>query len=133
MKRLLFLFVLVAFTLSLKAQMEVVFDFNNCIEEQALNGQDGWYVRKHHPNTNGSAMYTGYLGHFWGDTPETLTADETLGVFSTASGTAAACEDAALKKKLENFDGFRHCVWRHCHARHQPIWLRFLHWWHHRD
>ena len=88
MKKLLFLFVFVAFTLSLKAQMEVVFDFNNCNEEQPLNGQDGWYVRKHHPTTSGSAMYTGYLGHFWGDTPETLTADETIGVFSTASGTS---------------------------------------------
>ena len=79
---------MLALSFGLKAQIEVSFNFNNCIEEQPLNNQDGWYVRKHHPNTNGSAMYTGYLGHFWGDTPETPTADETIGVFSTASGTS---------------------------------------------
>ena len=76
-------------SIGLMAQVEKTFDFNNYAEGQILNGQDGWYVRVHSAG-NGSMgpMYTDYLGHFWGTTPETPTADETLGVFSHSSGTS---------------------------------------------
>ena len=75
-------------SIGLMAQVEKVFDFNNYVEDQILNGQDGWYVRVHSAG-NGSMgpMYTAYMGQFWGTTPPTPTADETLGVFSHASGT----------------------------------------------
>ena len=89
MKKTLFLLVMMLMSIGLMAQVEKTFDFNNYGEGQILNGQDGWYVRVHSAG-NGSMgpMYTDYLGHFWGTTPETPTADETLGVFSHASGTS---------------------------------------------
>ena len=79
---------LFAFAFVAQAQVEKIFDFNNYAEGQILNGQDGWYVRVHSAgNGNMGPMYTDYLGQFWGTTPVTPTADETIGVFSHASGT----------------------------------------------
>ena len=95
MKRLSVLFMFLAFALGMNAQVEKVFDFNDYQVGSGqpyppLNGQDGWYVRAHSAGNGGSnmgPMYTDYLGHYWGNTPVTPTADETLGVFSHASGT----------------------------------------------
>ena len=89
MKKLSLILMLLAFSFGVNAQVEKTFTFNDYGEGQILNGQDGWYVRVHSAG-NGSMgpMYTDYLGHFWGTTPETPTADETLGVFSHASGTS---------------------------------------------
>ena len=89
MKKLSLILMLLAFSFGMNAQVEKTFTFNDYGEGQILNGQDGWYVRVHSAG-NGSMgpMYTDYLGHFWGTTPETPTADETLGVFSHASGTS---------------------------------------------
>ena len=88
MKKSLLFFAMMLLSIGLIAQVEKTFDFNNYGEGQILNGQDGWYVRVHSSgNGNMGPMYTDYLGHFWGTTPETPTADETLGVFSHASGT----------------------------------------------
>ena len=78
-----------AFSFGVKAQTEVTFDFNNYGENELLNGQNGWYVRAH-SSGNGwmGPMYTDYLGHFsWSGDPEMPTLDETMGVFSHASGT----------------------------------------------
>ena len=88
MKKLSLILMLLVFSFGMNAQVEKTFDFNDYGEGQILNGQDGWYVRVHSAG-NGSMgpMYTDYLGHYWGTTPETPTADETLGVFSHASGT----------------------------------------------
>ena len=90
MKRLILLLGFMAFVFVSKAQTEVSFNFNEptYVEESNLNGQDGWFVRVHHAGNAGHPMYTGYLGHFWGDTPETAAADETMAVFSIASGTS---------------------------------------------
>ena len=85
-----------AFSFGMNAQVEKVFDFNDYQVGSGqpyppLNGQDGWYVRAHSAGNGGSnmgPMYTDYLGHYWGNTPVTPTADETLGVFSHASGTS---------------------------------------------
>lgn len=90
MKRLSLILMLLAFALGINAQIEKTFDFNapTYTEESPLNGQDGWYVRVHSAGNAGLPMYTGYLAHFWGSTPETPTADETMGVFSYASGTS---------------------------------------------
>ena len=91
MKRFFLFIVLMAFSLGLKAQTEVTFNFNNYGENQLLNGQDGWYVRVHSAGNGGfTPMYTDYLGHFsWnGHDPELPTLDETLGVFSNSSGTS---------------------------------------------
>lgn len=91
MKKLSFILVLLAFSLGLKAQTEVSFNFNNYGENQILNGQDGWYVRAHSAGNGGfGPMYTDYMGHFsWtGHDPEQPTLDETLGVFSNSSGTS---------------------------------------------
>ena len=96
MKRLSLLFMLLAFSFGMNAQVEKVFDFNDYQVGSGqpyppLNGQDGWYVRAHSAGNGGSnmgPMYTDYLGHYWGNTPVTPTADETLGVFSHASGTS---------------------------------------------
>ena len=80
-------------SIGLTAQVEKIFNFNDYEygenPNHLLNGQDGWYVRIHHAG-NGSftPLYTDYMGHFWGTTPPTPTADETIGVFSDASGTA---------------------------------------------
>ncbi len=96
MKRLSLLLMLLAFSFGMNAQVEKVFDFNDYQVGSGqpyppLNGQDGWYVRAHSAGNGGSnmgPMYTDYLGHYWGNTPVTPTADETLGVFSHASGTS---------------------------------------------
>ena len=87
MKKVLFILVLGAFSLGLKAQTEASFDFNNYLEGADLNGQGGWYVRPHTAANSNPPMYTGYIGNFYkGDPSPTM--DETIGVFSTASGTA---------------------------------------------
>ena len=96
MKRLSLILTLLAFSFVMNAQVEKVFDFNDYQVGSGqpyppLNGQDGWYVRAHSAGNGGSnmgPMYTDYLGHYWGNTPVTPTADETLGVFSHASGTS---------------------------------------------
>ncbi|MBR4560633.1 MAG: T9SS type A sorting domain-containing protein [Bacteroidales bacterium] len=96
MKRLSLLLMFLAFSFGMNAQVEKVFDFNDYQVGSGqpyppLNGQDGWYVRAHSAGNGGSnmgPMYTDYLGHYWGNTPVTPTADETLGVFSHASGTS---------------------------------------------
>ena len=90
MKRLVLIFAFLAFTFGVQAQIEKTFDFNNYQENQALNGQDGWYVRVHSSGNGGfPPTYTDYMGHFsWdGHTPEIPTLDETMGVFSHTSGT----------------------------------------------
>ena len=91
MKKRSILFILMALVITMNAQVEKTFDFNDYGSGEPfvrLNGQDGWYVKVHSAG-NGSMgpMYTDYLGHFWGNTPMTPTADETIGVFSHASGT----------------------------------------------
>ena len=91
MKKLFLILSLLAFSFTMNAQIEVVFDFNNCQTGDTvvpLDGQDGWYVKKHSAG-NGSfpPMYTDYLGHFWDWVGETPTPDETIGVFSHSSGT----------------------------------------------
>ena len=89
MKKLFLFLILLAFSFGMKAQTEVTFNFNNYGENELLNGQDGWYVRAH-SSGNGwmGPMYTDYLGHYsWAGDPEMPTLDETLGVFSHASGT----------------------------------------------
>ena len=88
MKKHLLIIVLLAFSFGMNAQVEKTFNFNNCAENQALNGQDGWYVRAHSAG-NGTypPMYTDYLGHYWDWVGETPTPDETIGVFSHSSGT----------------------------------------------
>jgi len=94
MKKAFVLLALLAFSLGMNAQVEKIFDFNNYGSGEPLvrlNGQDGWYVRAHSAGNGGSnmgPMYTDYMGHFWGNTPVTPTADETIGVFSHASGTS---------------------------------------------
>ena len=73
-------------SVGLMAQTEVIYDFNDYLEETPLNGQGGWVVRPHTAGNGGNPMYTGYIGHFWkGDPAPTM--DETMGVFSIASGT----------------------------------------------
>ena len=79
-------------SIGLMAQVEKVFNFNDYEfgdnPNHLLNGQDGWYVRVHSAGNGAfTPMYTDYMGHFWGTTPPTPTADETIGVFSDASGT----------------------------------------------
>ena len=65
------------------AQTEVTIDFNDFAEDQPLNGQHGWVVRVHSSGNGGRPLYTGYLG------PRDMTsADETIAVFSTCSGTS---------------------------------------------
>ena len=90
MKKLSLILLLLGFSFGMYAQVEKTFDFNNCGENQALNGQDGWYVRVHSSGNGGfPPTYTDYSGHFsWdGSTPEIPTLDETIGVFSHTSGT----------------------------------------------
>ena len=90
MKKLSLILLLLVFSFGMYAQVEKTFDFNNCGENQALNGQDGWYVRVHSSGNGGfPPTYTDYSGHFsWdGSTPEIPTLDETIGVFSHTSGT----------------------------------------------
>ena len=93
MKKLSLILMLLAFSFGMNAQVEKTFDFNDYEfgenPNHLLNGQDGWYVRVHHAgNGNFTPLYTDYMGHFWGTTPPIPTADETIGVFSDASGTA---------------------------------------------
>ena len=88
MKRIFLLLALMAFTLGLTAQTEVTFDFNDCLEETPLNGQSGWITRPHSAGNGNRPLYTGYLAHFFNGTPEQPTPDETIGVFSTCSGTS---------------------------------------------
>ena len=87
MKRVALLLVFLALAFGLNAQTEAVFSFNDYLEEEPLNGQGGWITRPHTSTNGGIPMYTGYIGHFWkGDPSPTM--DETMGVFSHASGTA---------------------------------------------
>ncbi len=88
MKKLSLILALLAFTFGLKAQTEVTFDFNDCLEETPLNGQSGWITRPHSAGNGNRPLYTGYLAHFFNGTPEQPTPDETIGVFSTCSGTS---------------------------------------------
>lgn len=93
MKKLSLILMLLAFSFGVNAQVEKVFNFNDYEygenPNHLLNGQDGWYVRVHHAgNGNFTPLYTDYMGHFWGTTPPIPTPDETIGVFSDASGTA---------------------------------------------
>ena len=93
MKKLSLILMLLAFSFGVNAQVEKVFDFNDYEfgdnPNHLLNGQDGWYVRVHHAGNGAfTPLYTDYMGHFWGTTPPIPTADETIGVFSDASGTA---------------------------------------------
>ena len=96
MKKTLLFLTMMLMSIGLMAQVEKVFNFNDYQTGSSqpypkLNGQDGWYVRAHSAGNGGSnmgPMYTDYLGHFWGSTPVTPTADETIGVFSHASGTS---------------------------------------------
>ena len=96
MKKTFLFLTMMLMSIGLMAQVEKVFDFNDYQTGSsqpypALNGQDGWYVRAHSAGNGGSnmgPMYTDYMGHYWGNTPVTPTADETLGVFSHASGTS---------------------------------------------
>jgi hypothetical protein len=93
MKKLSLILMLLAFSFGMNAQVEKVFSFNDYESGEnpnhLLNGQDGWYVRVHHAGNGGfTPLYTDYMGHFWGTTPPIPTPDETIGVFSDASGTA---------------------------------------------
>ena len=93
MKKLSLILMLLAFSFGMNAQIEKTFDFNDYEygdnPNHLLNGQDGWYVRVHHAGNGAfTPLYTDYMGHFWGTTPPIPTADETIGVFSDASGTA---------------------------------------------
>ena len=93
MKKLSLLLMLMAFSFGMNAQVEKTFDFNDYEygenPNHLLNGQDGWYVRVHSAGNGAfTPQYTDYMGHFWGDTAPIPTADETIGVFSDASGTS---------------------------------------------
>ena len=92
MKKLSLILMLLAFSLGMMAQTEVTFDFNNYVENELLNGQNGWYVRVHSAGNGGMGpMYTDYLAHFssvFDYNPDVPTLDETIGVFSHASGTS---------------------------------------------
>ena len=90
----LLLLALIAFVLGLTAQTEVTFDFNDYLDtgdennRPALNGQDGWITRPHSAGNGGRYLYTGYFAYFFNNTPWQPTPDETIGVFSTCSGTS---------------------------------------------
>ncbi len=93
MKKLSLILMLLCFSFGMNAQVEKTFDFNDYEfgenPNHVLNGQDGWYVRVHSAgNGSFSPLYTDYMGHFWGTSAPTPTADETIGVFSDASGTS---------------------------------------------
>ena len=85
---------MMALAIGLSAQIEVTFDFNDYEDtgdannRPALNGQHGWRTKVHSAGNGGRYMYTGYLAYFWGSQPQTPTPDETIGVFSTCSGTS---------------------------------------------
>ena len=87
MRKVSLLLLLLSFALGVKAQTEAIFSFNDYLEEEPLNGQGGWITRPHTSGNAGLPMYTAYIGHFYkGDPSPTM--DETMGVFSHASGTA---------------------------------------------
>ena len=87
MKKISIILFLLAFSFGLKAQTEALFSFNDYLEEEPLNGQGGWITRPHTSGNAGLPMYTAYIGHLYkGDPSPTM--DETMGVFSHASGTA---------------------------------------------
>ncbi len=89
---------MMAIAIGLTAQIEVTFDFNDCaytddgdaypLHRPALNGQSGWRTKVHSAGNGNRYMYTGYLAYWWGSQPQTPTPDETIGVFSTCSGTS---------------------------------------------
>ena len=94
MKKVFLLIAMMAFAIGLTAQTEVTFDFNDyqstgdANNRPALNGQDGWITKVHSAGNGGRYMYTDYMAYFWGSQPWTPTPDETIGVFSTCSGTS---------------------------------------------
>jgi hypothetical protein len=94
MKKILLLLTMMVFAIGLTAQTEVTFDFNDYLDtgdennRPALNGQDGWITKVHSAGNGGRYLYTGYFAYFWGSQPWTPTPDETIGVFSTCSGTS---------------------------------------------
>ena len=107
MKKVFLLLTMMAFAIGLTAQTEVNFDFNNCLDDDSpLNGQDGWVVRVHSAGNGNKPLYTGYLGHFWGSQTDTPTPDETIGVFSTCSGTSFG--DIATRSIAEYGFDFSH-------------------------
>ena len=89
---------MMAFAIGLTAQIEVTFDFNDCaytddgdtqpLNRPPLNGQSGWRTKVHSAGNGNRYMYTGYLAYWWGSQPQTPTPDESIGVFSTCSGTS---------------------------------------------
>ena len=85
---------MMAFAIGLTAQTEVTFDFNDYQDtgdennRPALNGQDGWITRPHSAGNGGRYLYTGYFAYFFNNTPWQPTPDESIGVFSTCSGTS---------------------------------------------
>ena len=101
----LLLLALIAFVLGLTAQTEVTFDFNDYLDtgdennRPALNGQDGWITRPHSAGNGGRYLYTGYFAYFFNNTPWQPTPDETIGVFSTCSGTSYG--DIAIRSIAE--------------------------------
>ena len=94
MKKVFLFLTMMALAIGLSAQIEVTFDFNDYEDtgdannRPALNGQHGWRTKVHSAGNGGRYMYTGYLAYFWGSQPQTPTPDETIGVFSTCSGTS---------------------------------------------
>ena len=94
MKKVGLLLCLMAFAMGLTAQTEVTFDFNNYADtgdennRPPLNGQDGWITRPHSAGNGGRYLYTGYFAYFFNNTPWQPTPDESIGVFSTCSGTS---------------------------------------------
>ena len=94
MKKVFLFLAMMAFAIGLTAQTEVTFDFNDYNttgdpdNRPALNGQHGWITKVHSAGNGGRYMYTDYMAYFWGSQPWTPTPDETIGVFSTCSGTS---------------------------------------------
>ena len=98
MKKVFLLIAMMAFAIGLTAQIEVTFDFNDCaytddgdsnpLNRPPLNGQSGWRTKVHSAGNGNRYMYTGYLAYWWGSQPQMPTPDETIGVFSTCSGTS---------------------------------------------
>lgn len=83
MKKFLLSILLAVSTMLAFSQTVVEIDFNNFTDNMDLNGQHGWKARPHSAGTGGHNIYTGYLGPRGMMTP-----DETIGVFSTCSGTS---------------------------------------------
>jgi len=83
MKKFLLSILLAVSTMLAFSQTVVEIDFNNFTDNMDLNGQHSWKARPHSAGTGGHNIYTGYLGPRGMMTP-----DETIGVFSTCSGTS---------------------------------------------